>query len=76
MASYQMRPERDSLMRGHAALMVRAAVPAMNTAFKNALRFIGSYGREVITELRFRRRQVRTATAHCGVREPGESGRV
>src|SRR5436190_156308 len=38
-----MRPERDSLIRGHAALMVRAAVPAMNTAFKNALRFMGSY---------------------------------
>ena len=33
----EIRPERDSLIRGHAALMVRAAPPAINAAFKNAL---------------------------------------
>jgi hypothetical protein len=37
-----MRPERESLILGHAALIVRAAAPAIPVAFKNALLLIGS----------------------------------
>src|SRR5262245_3480988 len=55
-----MRPERESLIRGHTARIVLAAAPAAQIAFKNALLFIGSmsasqnrfnYGRDGVAGL-------------------------